>query len=348
MSASTVAQPSPDELVVVKHLTKRYGDGGGLFRKPRILNAVNDVSLTMRRGESVALVGESGSGKTTFGRCLLRLVEPTGGTIHFDGVDVLALRGQALRRFRRRMQIVFQDPSGSLNPRMRVGPAVREPIEVHGIARGAESRRRVESLFDEVGLNAELYDRYPHELSGGQKQRVGLARALSINPDFLVLDEPVSALDVSVQAQVLNLLESLRRRRGLTYLFIAHDLAVVRQIADRVAVMYLGRLVEQGSSETVYEDPQHPYTTALLSAAPIPDPGAASVRITLTGELPSPTDLPPGCAFESRCPNPKKDERCRTERPELEAKSAGHEAACFYPGVRLGKDDRERSRSPAH
>jgi len=335
---TNTAASTDDGLVVIEHLTKRYGEESQLFRKARVIHAVNDVSLRLHRGESVALVGESGSGKTTLGRCLLRLVEPTSGTIHFDGIDVLALRGQALRKFRRRMQIVFQDPSGSLNPRMRVGSAVREPIEVHHIARGVDARKRVERLFEEVGLNPDLYDRFPHELSGGQKQRVGLARALSVDPDFLVLDEPVSALDVSVQAQVLNLLESLRRQRGLTYLFIAHDLAVVRQVADRVAVMYLGRIVEEGPNSQVYDRPQHPYTIALLSAAPIPDPSVASTRIPLTGELPSPTTLPTGCAFASRCFSPRKDERCERERPILEERQPDHRTACFYPGI--SHDDR--------
>ncbi len=317
-------------LLTIDHLVKTYKDGGGLFRKPRIIHAVNDVSLRLDKGESLALVGESGSGKTTLGRCLLRLVEPTSGRITFDGTDVLALRGGTLRRFRRRMQIVFQDPSGSLNPRMRVGPAVREPLEVHAIAKGDAAKRAVHTLFDEVGLDPGLYDRYPHELSGGQKQRVGLARALSVQPDFLVLDEPVSALDVSVQAQVLNLLESLRKTRGLTYLFIAHDLAVVRQIADRVAVMYLGRIVEQGPAEQVYGSPRHPYTEALLSAAPIPDPTVESRRITLEGDLPSPTDLPPGCAFASRCPHPRKDATCHSNVPELIELQPDHHTACHH------------------
>ncbi len=317
-------------ILTIDHLVKTYKDGGGLFRKPRIIHAVNDVSLRLDRGESLALVGESGSGKTTLGRCLLRLVEPTSGHVTFDGTDVLALRGGTLRRFRRRMQIVFQDPSGSLNPRMRVGPAVREPLEVHSIAKGDAAKRAVHALFDEVGLHPGLYDRYPHELSGGQKQRVGLARALSVQPDFLVLDEPVSALDVSVQAQVLNLLESLRKKRGLTYLFIAHDLAVVRQIADRVAVMYLGRIVEQGPAEQIYSSPRHPYTEALLSAAPIPDPTVESRRITLEGDLPSPTDLPPGCAFASRCPHPRKDATCRSTVPELIELKPDHHTACHH------------------
>ena len=319
-----------DAFIAIDNLVKTYRDGGGLFRKPRTIHAVNDVSLHLDKGESLALVGESGSGKTTLGRCLLRLIEPTSGRITFDGTDVLALRGGTLRRFRRRMQVVFQDPSGSLNPRMRVGPAVREPLEVHSIAKGDAAKRAVHALFEEVGLDPDLYNRYPHELSGGQKQRVGLARALSVQPDFLVLDEPVSALDISVQAQMLNLLESLRKNRGLTYLFIAHDLAVVRQIADRVAVMYLGRIVEHGNAEGVYGKPLHPYTAALLSAAPVPDPTVESRRITLKGDLPSPADLPAGCAFASRCPHPHKDNTCRDTLPELVEYNAGHWAACHH------------------
>jgi len=301
-----------------------------MFRRRDVIQAVNGVSLTIRRGEALALVGESGSGKTTFGRCLLRLMEPTSGAIHFDGVDFLSLRGAELRRFRRRLQIVFQDPAGSLNPRMTVGTAVREPIEVHRLARGAAAKAEVHRLFEEVGLDPSLYDRYPHELSGGQKQRVGIARALAVQPEFLVLDEPVSALDVSVQAQVLNLLEKLRTTRALTYLFIAHDLAVVRHIADRVAVMYLGRIVELAPNESIYSDPRHPYTTALLSAAPIPDPDTTSQRIVLEGELPSPRLTPRGCPFVSRCPHPRKATICEMETPTFSTVEEEHVAACHF------------------
>jgi oligopeptide/dipeptide ABC transporter ATP-binding protein len=317
-------------LVRVDGLVKHFTSGGGVFRKAARIRAVDGVTLSIARGEALALVGESGSGKTTFGRCILRLQEPTRGSIHIDGVDVLALKGADLRAFRRRMQIVFQDPAGSLNPRMRVGTAVREPIEVHRIAKRQEANNRVKSLFEEVGLDHDLVDRFPHELSGGQKQRVGIARALSVEPEFIVLDEPVSALDVSVQAQVLNLLADLRGARNLTYLFIAHDLAVVRHVADRVAVMYLGKIVELAPIAPIYRTPLHPYTTALLSAVPVPDPAAQTTRIVLQGELPSPRRPPPGCVFHNRCPHAKRDERCRTDVPVLREMDEGRWVACHH------------------
>lgn len=322
----------PDEptLVRVEDLVKHFPVGGGVLRTADRVRAVDGVSLAIVRGEALSLVGESGSGKTTVGRLILRLLEPTAGTIHFDGIDLLALRGSALRALRRRIQIVFQDPDGSLNPRMTVGTAVREPLEVHRIARGREAERRVAQLFEEVGLDPSITARYPHELSGGQKQRVCIARALSVEPDFLVLDEPVSALDVSVQAQVLNLLRALRTARQLTYLFIAHDLAVVRHIADRVAVMYLGRLMEVAPVAALYDAPRHPYTTSLLSAVPVPDPRVRPVRIVLQGEIPSPRHPPTGCPFHTRCPHPRKDQRCRTETPALREMAPGHRAACHY------------------
>lgn len=317
-------------LVQIRALVREFETNRGWFGRGHPVRAVDGVDLSIARGEAKALVGESGSGKTTLGRCILRLLEPTSGSIHFDGTDVRGLRGKTLRRFRRRMQIVFQDPSGSLNPRMRVGDAVREPIEVQGLARGNAARDRVAALFAEVGLDPGLATRYPHELSGGQKQRVGIARALSVEPEFLVLDEPVSALDVSVQAQVLNLLDDLRRSRGLTYLFIAHDLAVVRHIADSVAVMYFGRIVEEASAPEVYANPRHPYTTALLSAAPVPDPRAETDRIRLEGELPTSADPPRGCAFHSRCPHPKKSAICVDQIPDLASVSDHHRAACHF------------------
>jgi len=317
-------------MLQVSGLTKEYeAERAWLERRARF-RAVDDVTLSLGRGETLGLVGESGSGKTTLGRCVIRLTEPTAGTIQLDGVDVGSLDRAALRALRRRMQIVFQDPTGSLNPRMRVGAAVREPMEVHGLASGPEALNRVATLFQEVGLDPSYVDRYPHELSGGQRQRVVIARALSVQPEFIVLDEPVSALDVSVQAQVLNLLNELKRARGLTYLFIAHDLAVVRHIADRVAVMYLGRLVETAAASELYGNPRHPYTRALLSAVPVPDPGTGRARIVLQGDPPSPLAPPPGCPFHPRCFHPKKDARCGAERPALREITGGHHVACHY------------------
>ena len=319
-----------ETLVRAVGITRDYRDATNWFGRRDPVRAVRDVSLDIDRGEALALVGESGSGKTTLGRCLLRLIEPTAGRVFIDGIDIGTLRAGALRRFRRRMQIVFQDPAGSLNPRMTVGTAVREPMEIQGLASGDAARRRVRDLFAEVGLDPTLMGRYPHELSGGQKQRVGIARALSVRPEFLVLDEPVSALDVSVQAQVLNLLQDLRTAHDLTYLFIAHDLAVVRHIADRIAVMYLGRIVESGPAAAVYQHPRHPYTTALLSAVPVPDPRAARERIVLRGDIPSPRTPPPGCPFETRCFHPARDARCCNEMPPLVTVGEHHLVACHY------------------
>lgn len=318
-------------LLEVIELVKDYRASGGLFTKTASIRAVDNVTLSIAPGESLGLVGESGSGKTTLGRCVLRLVKPTSGRVLFDGIDVLALDAKKLRASRRRMQVVFQDPYGALNPRMTVGAAVREPILVHKICEKRDARDRVARLFREVGMDVSHMDSYPHELSGGQRQRVGIARALSVEPEFLVLDEPVSALDVSVQAQVLNLLADLRRSRGLTYLFIAHDLAVVRHVADRVAVMYLGRLMEVAAAAEVYAEPLHPYSASLLSAIPIPDPDARSARIVLSGDMPSARMRPQGCVFYSRCPHPRKDATCRAEEPLLKEVRPGRHVACFYP-----------------
>ncbi len=320
---------SGEPLLAVDDLVKEFR-GSGLFRRAAPVRAVDRVSLSVTRGEALGLVGESGSGKTTLGRCALRLVEPTAGTVRFDGAPVLALDRQALRALRRRMQIVFQDPYGSLNPRMTVGAAVREPLEVHRLARGKAAAERVVRLFDEVGLDPSIADRYPHELSGGQRQRIGIARALSVEPEFLVLDEPVSALDVSVQAQVLNLLADLRERRRLTYLFIAHDLAVVRHLADRVAVMYLGKLMETGATADLFAKPHHPYTVSLLEAVPVPDPAAPRRRMVPVGDPPSARRPPPGCVFHPRCPHPRKDTRCSTEIPALREVASRRWAACHY------------------
>jgi oligopeptide/dipeptide ABC transporter ATP-binding protein len=324
-------------LLQVRDLVKHY-ESGGLFRRAeRPVRAVDGVSFDVERGETLALVGESGCGKSSVGRTVLRLQEPTGGTARFDGTDVFGLDRTALRRLRRRMQIIFQDPYSSLNPRMTVGAAIAEGIEIHRLATGAEVGRRVAALLAEVGLDPGYVRRYPHEFSGGQRQRIGIARALAVEPSFIVCDEPVSALDVSVQAQVLNLLADLQRDRGLAYLFIAHDLAVVRQIARRVAVMYLGRIVEEGPTEALLGAPRHPYTVALLSAVPVPDPARRRTRIVLGGDLPSPSDPPPGCPFHTRCFHPARDERCRTEVPVLRP-VGGTRAACHYAEGTPGPD----------
>jgi oligopeptide/dipeptide ABC transporter ATP-binding protein len=316
-------------LVQVRDLVKHYTTGGLFGAGTPPVRAVDGVSFEVGRGETLALVGESGCGKSSVGRTIIRLQEPTSGEVLFEGTDVFALDRTALRRLRRRMQIIFQDPYSSLNPRMTIGAAVAEGIEIHRLARGAEIGRRVKALLEEVGLDPGYASRYPHEFSGGQRQRIGIARALAVEPSFIVCDEPVSALDVSVQAQVLNLLGDLQRDRGLSYLFIAHDLAVVRQIAQRVAVMYLGHIVESGPTEALLAAPRHPYTVALLSAVPEPDPTRRRSRIVLSGDLPSPSNPPPGCPFHTRCFHPARDERCRTEVPILRPVGATT-AACHY------------------
>ena len=321
-------------LVSVQNLVKRFPAGRGLWgfgRPGRAVQAVSGVSFEIAPAQTVGLVGESGCGKTTVGRTILRLIEADAGRVFVDGADVFALKAPELRALRRRMQIVFQDPYGSLNPRMTVRQTLAEPLAIHHLANGgAQRERRIDALLDEVGLDRQLAPSYPHELSGGQRQRVGIARALSVEPKFLVLDEPVSALDVSVQAQVLNLLSDLQERRRLTYLFIAHDLAVVRQIADQVAVMYLGKIVERAPAAMLYAAPRHPYTTSLLSAVPVPDPNAQRQRIVLSGDVPSPASPPPGCPFHPRCPHPKRNERCRTEPPALREVAPGQLAACHF------------------
>ena len=317
-------------LVRIRDLTKHYPIRTGLLQRTTgAVRAVDGVSFDVAAGETLALVGESGCGKTTTGRAILRLIEPTSGEITFDGIDVRALRGEALRQLRRRMQIVFQDPYGSLNPRMTVGAAIKEGLIVHNLARGAEADRRVATLLDEVGLRPEFAARYPHEFSGGQRQRIGIARALAVEPSFIVCDEPVSALDVSVQAQVVNLLRDLQRDRRLAYLFIAHDLAVVAHMADRVAVMYLGHIVELAPRAQLFATPRMPYTKALLSAVPVPDPAASRQRVLLPGEPPSPANPPSGCVFHPRCPHPAKDAACTRLVPPLEEVSPGHFVACL-------------------
>jgi len=328
---ATVTLAAP--LVEVSGLVKHFPGARGFFglgRARAVIRAVDGVSFAIAAGRTLGLVGESGCGKTTVGRSMLRLIEPDAGQVTIGGQHVLTLGGRELRALRRRMQIVFQDPYGSLNPRMTVRQALAEPLAIHRLARGAAAERRISALLEEVGLDPSFAKSYPHQLSGGQRQRVGIARALSVEPQFLVLDEPVSALDVSVQAQVLNLLAELQQHRRLTFLFIAHDLAVVKHIADDVAVMYLGRIVEAAPAPALYARPRHPYTTALLSAVPVPDPRAQHQRIVLPGEVPSPAAPPPGCPFHPRCPHPKKNERCRTEPPELREVAPGQLAACHF------------------
>jgi len=317
--------PLLDVTDLTVHFTRRTGFFGS---RRETVQAVSGVSLAIGRQETLGLVGESGCGKTTLARAVLRLVEKTSGTVRFDGQDLFALAPEELRRMRRRLQIVFQDPYASLNPRMTIGRAIREGLTIHKLAEGAAADRRVRELLEEVGLSADAADVYPHEFSGGQRQRAGIARALAVEPELLVCDEPVSALDVSVQAQVLNLLMDLQARRGLSYLFISHDLAVVRHVAPRVAVMYLGRIVEEGPAEELYARPRHPYTQALLSAVPVPDPLTKRPRIVLPGDPPSPVNPPPGCPFHPRCQHPGKDQTCVSVRPELVERAPGLRAAC--------------------
>lgn len=322
------------DLLIVENLVKHFPVRKGVFSLVQdYVRAVDGVSFRAPRGKTLALVGESGSGKTTAGRAILRLIEPTGGRVYFDGIEVTGLGAREMRALRRRMQIIFQDPYGSLNPRMTVHGMLAEVLRVHGLAPRGTARARIEELLELVGLPAAAADRYPHEFSGGQRQRIGIARALAVEPDLIVADEPISALDVSIQAQILNLLEELQERLGLTYLFIGHDLSVVRHIADLVAVMYLGKLVEFGPAAAVFEAPVHPYTKALLSAAPSPMPGAKRERILLRGDTPSPINPPSGCPFHPRCPEALPE--CASRAQRLLAAGEGRTAAChvFAPGV---------------
>ena len=314
-------------LLRADNLEKHYPVSTGTFRRrvTGAVRAVDGVSFTIARGETLALVGESGCGKSTTGRLLMRLVEPTSGTIRFDDVEISELDGSALKAVRRRMQLVFQDPGSAFNPRMTVAALIMEPMRLAG-ATTAAGRARVAELLPLVGLAAEHATRYPHEFSGGQRQRIGIARALALQPDLVICDEPVSALDVSVQAQVINLLTRLQRELGLTYLFISHDLRVVRHVADRVAVMYLGRIVEIADKQTLYRTPQHPYTRALLSAVPAHRPGARRARVEFTGEIASARDVPSGCRYHPRCPFVMP--ACRTDDPALRDLGGGHAAAC--------------------
>jgi oligopeptide transport system ATP-binding protein len=316
-------------LVEVKGLVKYFPVTRGVILERKIadVKAVDGVNFGIRRGETLGLVGESGSGKTTVGKCILQIIRPTAGEVHFEGVDLCCLEGEQLRRLRTHMQPIYQDPYGSLNPRMTIGDIVGEPLVVHGLAQGQEVRERVAEILRLVGLEPEMARRYPHMFSGGQRQRIGIARALATQPSFLVCDEPVSALDVSIQAQIINLLAELQERLGLTLLFIAHDLSVVRHISDRIAVMYLGRIMELASSSDLYHNPQHPYTRALLSAVPIPDPAVERERqrMVLSGEIPSPLNPPPGCGFHPRCY--ERLETCSQETPPLRDRG-GHWVAC--------------------
>jgi peptide/nickel transport system ATP-binding protein len=329
MSTANGAGP----LVELENLKVYFPIRSGLLLDRHVgdIRAVDDVSLTIRRGETLGLVGESGCGKSTVGRTILRLYEPTAGRIVFDGRDISTLGENELRPLRRRMQMVFQDPYASLNPRHSVGRIVGEPLRTHGLATRREAGGRVRDLLQTVGLPVDAAGRYPHEFSGGQRQRIGLARALALNPDFIVADEPVSALDVSIQAQIINLLEQLQEEFELTYLFIAHDLAVVRHISDRIAVMYLGWIVEVSPAAELYENPLHPYTISLLSAVPIPDPVVEREResILLTGDLPSPANPPAACRFHTRCPFVQPT-RCREEVPHLRTLADGHAVACHW------------------
>ena len=319
------------DLLRVEEITKTYAVRRGVFGASEgRLTAVDRVSLAVKRGEILGLVGESGSGKTTCGRLIARLEEPDSGSIEFDGEDWLALSGKTLRRRRRDLQVIFQDPQTSLNPRMTAGDQVAEPLRVQGLASRRQMRARVEELLAEVGLSADAAARFPSEFSGGQRQRIAIARALATRPKLLVCDEPVSSLDVSVAAQVINLLLELREKSGLSYLFISHDLATVERMSDRIAVMYLGRIVEEGPSADLAARPLHPYTTALLSAVPDPNPASSRTRLVLAGEPPSAADPPPGCAFHPRCPIARP--RCREESPALSAPLPGRLVACFYPG----------------
>ncbi|KIL40093.1 hypothetical protein SD70_15530 [Gordoniibacillus kamchatkensis] len=315
----------------VEHLKTYFPIRTGFWQRVTgYVKAVDDVSFSVREGETFGIVGESGCGKSTAGRSILRLIEPTEGKVVFDGQDVTEATDSQLRDMRRNMQIVFQDPFASLNPRHSVRRILEEPFVVHGTAGKKERQDKVLELMEVVGLNGSQLDRYPHQFSGGQRQRIAIARALALNPKLIVADEPVSALDVSIQSQILNLMQELQRNFGLTYIFIAHDLSVIKHFCDRVAVMYLGRIVELADKAPLYREPKHPYTQALLSAAPVPDPFVQKERIILEGDVPSPANAPQGCAFHTRCP--AAFERCKQERPVLKRTAEGHQVAChLYP-----------------
>ena len=326
------AWTAADPLLSVTDLEVLFPVASGVLQRTVAhVRAVDGVDLEIQAGETVGLVGESGCGKSTLGRAVVRLLEPTGGKILFKGDDITHLKGARLRALRRDMAMIFQDPYASLDPRQTVGDIVGEPIDVHGLAKGKERQDRIQELLRVVGLNPRFVDRYPHEFSGGQRQRVGIARALAVEPSFIVCDEPISALDVSIQAQIINLLERLQSKFNLTYLFIAHDLSVVKHISNRIAVMYLGKIMEIARGGELYHHPRHPYTGSLLSAIPIPDPVVElrRERIILQGDVGSPVNPPSGCRFRTRCPRAR--ERCAEEVPPLETRGADHRAACFYP-----------------
>ena len=316
-------------LLRAENIVKRFPVTGGIFsREVAAVKAVSDVSFEIKKGETLGLVGESGCGKSTLGRCLIRLIDPTSGKITFKGQDITKVEGNELRELRKKMQIIFQDPYASLNPRMTIGAILEEPLLIHNLYDSPKDRTdRIHELVNLVGLRPEHLTRYPHEFSGGQRQRVGIARALAVNPELIICDEPVSALDVSIQAQVINLLMELQQKLGLTYVFIAHDLKVVEHVSHRVAVMYLGKIVEMSPSEELYKNPKHPYTKALLSAIPVPDPKPRAERIILTGDVPSPLNPPEGCHFNPRCP--LVGEECKTQSPQLKDAGGEHFVSCL-------------------
>ncbi|MBI5874619.1 MAG: dipeptide ABC transporter ATP-binding protein [Deltaproteobacteria bacterium] len=317
-------------ILTLNSITKHFPARGGMFKKSDgVVHAVDGVSFSVNKGEIFGLVGESGCGKSTLGRVVARLIEPTSGEIIFDGKDITRLKSKELKSVRRELQIIFQDPYASLNPRMPVGEIIGEALSIHNIANGAEKAERVKKLVDIVGLPKDSLYRYPHEFSGGQRQRIGIARAVAMNPKFIIADEPISALDVSIQAQIINLFRDLQKEFDLTYLFIAHDLRVVEYISDRVAVMYLGKIMEIATSKDIYSHPVHPYTEALLSAVPMPDPQKKKKRIILKGEIPSPINPPLGCVFHTRCIYAQ--EKCKKEVPLLEQKTDSRLAACHFP-----------------
>jgi oligopeptide/dipeptide ABC transporter ATP-binding protein len=322
------ASAAMSEIILEGVGLKKHFGGGGLLASSTIVRAVDGVSFAIRRGETFAIVGESGCGKSTLGRLLLRLIEATDGDVLYEGQSILALNANEMRRLRPELQIIFQDPFASLNPRMNVGDIVGEPIWLHGLASGAQRRERVADLLRTVGLRPEHADRYPHEFSGGQRQRIGIARALAGDPKLLVGDEPVSALDVSIQAQIINLMEDLKERFGLTLVIVAHDLAVIRHMSDRVAVMYLGEIVELSDTDALFDNPLHPYTQALLAAIPVPSPSIRQPKALLQGDVPSPAAPPPGCRFHTRCPHAR--EICRVQHPPLESAPDDRKVACHF------------------